>query len=438
MERSKILYNKYSQPLYRFVLARCKSVNTSEEVVAETFFRYLKAVDDGKEIRNDKAWLFGAAINVMHEQLRDEQKYTELNDTRDISDEKPAETDLFDSNLKEQLLTNLEKVDPVTKEIMLLRIWEEFTYQEIASVVGMKEATIRKRFSRGVQQLKNLMEPEEKKGKKLYVIPIPHLLYGISILKDHMLFILNTAQKSHILSISRKKMNHAQNPLPTEGAKAVGNAVSISKPLMYGLIGTLVVTSIASVALGWQLYSQNADDATTESSSSSVESSTSTSSEESSSITSSVSSASSTVSSVVEEGCDTGYTEVTFNGRSFCHLSSWTSRIENGSLYFGMGNFEILAGFSPEVEIRVDVSSGRQDEQITNLQESVAAVEEPFSHDEFEVYKFLNEANAEYIDGFSHYIVYDELNDQTFTVYALGFHVGEDDTEADTFVQAIF
>ncbi len=55
------------------------------------------------------------------------------------------------------MLKRLRKLDDVTRDIITLRYWSEFSFGDIASILHLKEDTVRMRHHRGLKKLKELL-----------------------------------------------------------------------------------------------------------------------------------------------------------------------------------------------------------------------------------------------------------------------------------------
>ena len=66
------------------------------------------------------------------------------------------------AELSAQVQRALGGVAPVFREAVILRDLQGLTYEEIASVLGVRLGTVRSRIARGREQLRRLMQPERE------------------------------------------------------------------------------------------------------------------------------------------------------------------------------------------------------------------------------------------------------------------------------------
>ena len=88
------------------------------------------------------------AVAVEYEKIIDlSNTRDQLNDTEDV---------IYLRNLLEELSQNI-------KEVIILRIYEEMRFKDIAKIMDCSVSTVKFRFRLGVKQLKKLMENDYEK-----------------------------------------------------------------------------------------------------------------------------------------------------------------------------------------------------------------------------------------------------------------------------------
>jgi hypothetical protein len=76
----------------------------------------------------------------------------------------------------EQIKNQLDTLDEITREIIILKVWENFKFKEITEIVGQDLGSIKMKYYRGLEKIKLQLG---KKDKKLYSIGLPALALGI-------------------------------------------------------------------------------------------------------------------------------------------------------------------------------------------------------------------------------------------------------------------
>ncbi len=164
MQDMDIVYKKYSEIVYKYVFCLTGNEDTTEEIVQETF---LVAVKDIKKFRGEckiSTWLCQISKYIWYKKLKKEKLKKEipldlLQNTLFI--EESIEENLYNKEKKTKLLKKLQNFDEETKNVMYLRIFGNFGYNEIAQIMNKTSNWARVVFFRGKQRLKEELENEK-------------------------------------------------------------------------------------------------------------------------------------------------------------------------------------------------------------------------------------------------------------------------------------
>jgi RNA polymerase sigma-70 factor, ECF subfamily len=161
--------------LYRSALYLAKSDNNADDLVQETYLKAFKFLQDDKEIRNVKAWLFRILMNTFINKYRKNKREPSLVDfdsveafheslqeevqTPSILDDESVLDSLMDDNIKRAL----EALPDDFRMVILLSIVEGFSYKEISKIVNCPVGTVMSRIYRGRKMLKEKLASHAKK-----------------------------------------------------------------------------------------------------------------------------------------------------------------------------------------------------------------------------------------------------------------------------------
>ena len=151
----QVLYRYHSQSVYRFCLRMVGDQNSAQDAFQETF---IKVFEHHAEFRGDHfpAWLFMIARRVCLNHLRSLKKHDEYDEELHGETIQPRETDVGMKNCIEKALMML----PVQlREAAILREYEGYSYQEIASIVGIDLSLAKVRVHRARLLLKKILAP---------------------------------------------------------------------------------------------------------------------------------------------------------------------------------------------------------------------------------------------------------------------------------------
>lgn len=154
MNRSQ--YNKcveqYADRVFRFALSSLRDEDLAKDVVQETFARIWEHVDT-VEFERAKPYLFTAAHHIMIDEIRRSQKTQPL----DVSNIQKSVSNSY-SDVQEVLHRALTSLPEVQRNVILLRDYEGYSYQEIGEITGLSESQVKVYIFRGRTALKKKLK----------------------------------------------------------------------------------------------------------------------------------------------------------------------------------------------------------------------------------------------------------------------------------------
>ena len=152
--------------IHRAALRLTRRTAEAEDLAQEVFLQAWKSFDRFERGTNARAWLYRILWNVHHQRLRKKvpiplgaEEEARLSDTLAAADETP------DRITDEDVSAALEALSPEHREIVLLSDLEEFTYREIAGILGIPIGTVMSRLARARAALRlSLRDTAERAG----------------------------------------------------------------------------------------------------------------------------------------------------------------------------------------------------------------------------------------------------------------------------------
>lgn len=155
-----VLYDRYIDKIYRFVYYKTFSKETAEDITSQVFHKALEKINTYTESKGSfSSWLYRIARNSVIDHYRTSKDDLPLEDVFEVGfDERTPESLDAISALK-TIRAYLETLDARQREIIILRVWEEKSYKEIAEIIGGTEAGVKMAFSRGIRELREKCGP---------------------------------------------------------------------------------------------------------------------------------------------------------------------------------------------------------------------------------------------------------------------------------------
>lgn len=160
---------EFLEPMYATALRLTRNPTDAEDLVQDTFVKALRFSDRFVQGTNLKAWLFTILLNTWRNRRRDESRAPVDVDSPRVEEvaaggygQAAADTPeqiLMRTTLRDDLQAALETLPESFREAVWLRDVEEFTYAEIAEMLGIPIGTVMSRISRGRRLLFERLSP---------------------------------------------------------------------------------------------------------------------------------------------------------------------------------------------------------------------------------------------------------------------------------------
>jgi len=142
--------------LYRTALRVTRNAAAAEDLVQDTYLKAFRAAGRFERGTNLRAWLFTILMNTFRNRQRDSARdvvevdsevveRAELRPEQAASPEQQLLRDTLDSDLQDAL----DALPDAFRQAVWLRDVEEFSYAEIAGMLGVPAGTVMSRISRG-------------------------------------------------------------------------------------------------------------------------------------------------------------------------------------------------------------------------------------------------------------------------------------------------
>jgi RNA polymerase sigma-70 factor (ECF subfamily) len=150
-------YAEHAEPLLRFLIYRTGDRALSEDIVADTFERMLRArTRFDRRKASEKTWIYTIALNLLRDHARRQEVATRKLELERAPVAGPAADDplagVDDRDLVRRALATLA---PEEREAIALRYGADLTVPEIAKVTDERLSTVEGRVYRALRKLRD-------------------------------------------------------------------------------------------------------------------------------------------------------------------------------------------------------------------------------------------------------------------------------------------
>lgn len=154
--------------VYRYVFRMTKNTEDAEDITQETFVKIWRNLHKFDFDKNFRTWILGIAHNTAIDTLRKRKSFAfsdfEIPDGADsisdtIADTAPLPPEIFARAEQRKLLDSaLAQISPLYREILMLSLEEELTFNEIGIIFNKPLNTVKSQYRRALMTLRKILE----------------------------------------------------------------------------------------------------------------------------------------------------------------------------------------------------------------------------------------------------------------------------------------
>jgi RNA polymerase sigma-70 factor (ECF subfamily) len=157
------LFHRYKQPVYGFFFRRLADPAHAEELTQETFLALLRAATRYEPRALFRTYLYAIGFKILRAHRRKAAFRAAFFGHRNSSVD-PARRDATEAGL--WVRHAVEKLEPVDREILMLREFEQLSYAEMADLLQLPLNTVRSRLFRARTALRDLLLPPKEEARE--------------------------------------------------------------------------------------------------------------------------------------------------------------------------------------------------------------------------------------------------------------------------------
>ncbi len=137
--------------MYRLSYSILKNEADAQDAVQETIYKSYKNLENLKDKKKFKTWIYKILTNVSFEIINSKKNYLDI-EQEDIQSEKED----IDTNLS--LWNAVQELKQPYRTVITLFYYEDMSIKEISKITGTNVDAVKKQLSRGREKIKEVME----------------------------------------------------------------------------------------------------------------------------------------------------------------------------------------------------------------------------------------------------------------------------------------
>jgi len=153
------LYDRYGEMMYHYLALRLGSAQDAEDVLQETFCRLARITLRWPLIRDPRAFVFKILRNESNRHLGKRLRERTDEDLRRCGDSAPvAVLEGPDPSAGDAIARALSRLPDEQREAIILKIFQDFSFKDIARICGVSVNTAASRHRLGIAKLRALLK----------------------------------------------------------------------------------------------------------------------------------------------------------------------------------------------------------------------------------------------------------------------------------------
>lgn len=150
------IYDASYDTVYRFVYHRTLDTVFTEDIISDIYMKVLKNISTLRATSEWEffSWILRIAYTTLIDVVRREKPTDSLDDMiHEPGYEKNHAADIDNHSKLEEVLTFMETLSERDRLILSMRVWDELSYEEIASITGESVANCKQIVSRSLAKI---------------------------------------------------------------------------------------------------------------------------------------------------------------------------------------------------------------------------------------------------------------------------------------------
>ena len=155
VENFEFLYSEYFEKIYNFIYYRVSHRETAEDLASLTFIKALESINCFKtEHGFFSSWLYRIARNNVIDHYRTKKEIDDIDVHTELKSDDHTEENIDIKYKMEKVDKYIKELTTEQREILVMRVWDQLSYREIAKIVGKSEENCKVIFSRCLKVIK--------------------------------------------------------------------------------------------------------------------------------------------------------------------------------------------------------------------------------------------------------------------------------------------
>jgi RNA polymerase sigma-70 factor (ECF subfamily) len=162
-----VLINRHQSKIYGFIYSKLPDRDVADDIFQDTFIKVIKTLKSNAYNEEGKflPWVMRIAHNLIVDHFRKNKKMPVVRDTDEFSifsvikdDSKTIEGLMISQVIEDDLRRIIQELPADQKEVLVMRIYQDLSFNEIAEITGVSINTALGRMRYALMNLRKVIE----------------------------------------------------------------------------------------------------------------------------------------------------------------------------------------------------------------------------------------------------------------------------------------
>ncbi|HUX08224.1 MAG TPA: sigma-70 family RNA polymerase sigma factor [Acidobacteriota bacterium] len=151
---------RYQKPILGLILRMCGDPGEAPDIAQRVFLKAYTKLQTFRRRSSFKTWLYSIAMNLCRNELRRRKRwgYPQQIEETSVGVDPAVEDGLIGNERRQLLADGVELLPPMQKAVLVLRIYQELSFQEIGRTLGISENSAKVNFHYAVRRLREKLK----------------------------------------------------------------------------------------------------------------------------------------------------------------------------------------------------------------------------------------------------------------------------------------
>lgn len=160
-EAQRACFERYRDRVHSIALHFLRGdYDAAHDVTQEVFVRFFRAAPGFRADARLSSYLYRAVANACTDELRRRRRFV----FGDLTERQHPVVQQADNSEREEVLAAVQRLSPKLRLVVLMRYFDELSYEEIAEALSVSAGTVASRLSRAHAELARLLGPRMEPG----------------------------------------------------------------------------------------------------------------------------------------------------------------------------------------------------------------------------------------------------------------------------------